>query len=595
MLKKICLSRILAVVFFCAAVNAQFSAQTDVRNINNGSVIPNDNYCDQPYVVVMNDGSWVCILTTSPGSEKASGLYIISTVSRDKGRTWSKPAAIEPSGALRSYWAVPLLTPSGRIYAIYGAETEYKEGHVLSNDKVVYVYRYSDDGGYSWSDKRYDIPIRRTAADEEGQRQSFWGIDMPVEQNGNVYFAFTRLCVKAGFRGEGWVMKSDNILTEQDPSKIRFEMLPKGGKGLRNDELGTIQEEHNLTPLGNDGLLCVYRRGGQTPAHSYSRDGGNSWSTPQIMTYNPGGRSFKTPRACPTLFKTSQGKYLFWFHHNGGEGTKQTQRNPVFVSGGILKDDGFIHWSQPEILLYDTDRTKGISYPCFIEDGGRFWVTQTQKTQASVHAIDGGLLQGLWNQGNVRNAAKRGLVLEVNEDAVKNAKVNMPQKLDLSNRDGLTIDMWLRLESVDGGSVLFDSRDESGRGIVVQTSNGDEISPPADAAIKGSIRIDINDGKNTASWDVDAGMIKAGKLHHLVFIADQGPMIISVVLDAIYCDGNLDRQYGWGRYDEALGDISGAADVKVSPQIKHLRIYDRRLSISEAVGNFMAGEKAEGI
>ena len=35
------------------------------------------------------------------------------------------------------------------------------------------------------------------------------------------------------------------------------------------------------------------------------------------MTYTPGGRVIKHPRACPPVWKTSEGRYLFWFHNNG--------------------------------------------------------------------------------------------------------------------------------------------------------------------------------------------------------------------------------------------------------------------------------------
>ena len=56
-------------------------------------------------------------------------------------------------------------------------------------------------------------------------------------------------------------------------------------------------------------------------------------------------------------------------------------RNPGWISGGIEKD-GAIHWSQPEVLLYDDDPTVRMSYPDFIESDGRYFITETQKTVA---------------------------------------------------------------------------------------------------------------------------------------------------------------------------------------------------------------------
>jgi len=42
-------------------------AGRDPRNIRTGHVIPDEGYCDQPYVVVLDDGTWLCTMTTGPG------------------------------------------------------------------------------------------------------------------------------------------------------------------------------------------------------------------------------------------------------------------------------------------------------------------------------------------------------------------------------------------------------------------------------------------------------------------------------------------------------------------------------------------------
>ena len=83
----------------------------DPRNVLNGLVIPDEGYCDQPYVVVTRDGNWLCTLTTGPGLEGQRGQHIVSTISTDKGRTWSPPVDIEPSSEREASWVVPLVTP----------------------------------------------------------------------------------------------------------------------------------------------------------------------------------------------------------------------------------------------------------------------------------------------------------------------------------------------------------------------------------------------------------------------------------------------------------------------------------------------------
>src|ERR1043166_2750972 len=94
--------------------------ERDPRNFANGSVIPVQNYCDQPRIVVTSDGTWVCVLTTSPGNEGADGQHVAATASTDKGRSWSSLTPIEaPDPAKKSAYALALITPADRIYAFY--------------------------------------------------------------------------------------------------------------------------------------------------------------------------------------------------------------------------------------------------------------------------------------------------------------------------------------------------------------------------------------------------------------------------------------------------------------------------------------------
>jgi hypothetical protein len=101
------------------------------------------------------------------------------------------------------------------------------------------------------------------------------------------------------------------------------------------------------------------------------------------------------------VFRCSNGKYLLWFHNHDARDTaplRNKHRHPAWISGGVLKD-GVIQWSQPEILLYGFSFpfNAGMSYPDLIEEDGRYWVTETQKTTARIHEIDPDLLAGVWD------------------------------------------------------------------------------------------------------------------------------------------------------------------------------------------------------
>ena len=148
--------------------------------------------------------------------------------------------------------------------------------------------------------------------------------------------------------------------------------------------------------------------------HAYSRDHGRTWTTPEFMTYGPGARKVKHTRAANFVWKAGNGRYLYWFHNHGGT-TYGNQRNPAWLAAGHEVDTPAgkaIAWSEPEILLYDDDLTVRMSYPDYVEDGGRYFITETQKTIARVHEIPGEFLEMLWNQHAARTVTTKGLVAE---------------------------------------------------------------------------------------------------------------------------------------------------------------------------------------
>jgi len=95
------------------------AAPVDMRDIKTGLTIPDEGYCDQPYVVITKDGNWLCTLTTGIGHEGQRGQHVVATISTDFGKTWRAPIDIEPSAGSEASWVVPLVVPSGRVYAFY--------------------------------------------------------------------------------------------------------------------------------------------------------------------------------------------------------------------------------------------------------------------------------------------------------------------------------------------------------------------------------------------------------------------------------------------------------------------------------------------
>jgi len=614
--------RLLLIVLFTSVqlCNAQIDIP-DSRNIKTGTIIPDLSYSDQPYIVKTDDGAWLCCLTTGAGHEGQSGQIVITQRSVNMGETWEDMVQIEPPSGPEASYAVMLKVPSGRVYIFYNHNTDNTreiktiDGSVIRrvDSQGYFVFKFSDDHGKTWSDKRYPIPVREFEIDRrniyEGKIKFFWNVGKAFTLNGKGYVPLHKV---GGFgkgfftSNEGVLLMSDNILTEEDPEKIRWETLPDGDIGLRTPiGGGPIAAEQSYSVLSDGSIYCVYRSIDGYPVNTYSRDGGHTWSPPQYKTYASGGL-MKHPRAANFAWKCTNGKYLYWFHNHGGPFIREfpdvnmtyNDRNPVWICGGVESDgpEGkIIIWTQPEILLYDDDPYIRMSYPDLIEEGGKYYVTETQKDVARVHEIDTGMLDKLWSQLDVKEVAKTGLVIALSDTSSKiPEEIEMPKFNSLIERNtnsadhgskdmrnGFSIDIWFQLNSLKSGQILLDNRSPNGQGVALQTTD------------KGTVEIILNDGRTENRWDCDPGLIEKKNLHHLIVTVDGGPKIITFVVDGILCDGGEYRQFGWGRFSPNYRGITGMENLRIGPslkgRIKSLRMYDRALLTSEAIGNFRKG------
>lgn len=598
-------------------------AAADPRLLSQGWIIPSEGYSDQPYIVQADDGAWVCIVTTGKGREGAQGQHVVSLRSTDQGRTWEDIVPIEPADGPEASYGVLLKVPGGRLYAFYNHNTDRvtevkredgKEPYKRVDCVGHYVFKYSDDHGRTWSAQRYDIPVREFECDRTnvygGKERFFWNVGMPIIVGPTAFLTLHKVgAMGEGFyaQSEGAVLASKNILTERDPAKITFETLPDGDIGLRPPPGGgRIAEEQNLVALSDGSLFCVYRTVAGWPATAYSRDHGHTWTAPAFMTYAPGGPRVKHPRAANFAWRTGNGKFLYWFHNHGGPaigrmsadfsgnaGSPYNDRNPAWLMAGTERDTPqgkVIVWSQPEIILYDDDPFIRMSYPNLVEQDGRFYVTETQKNLGRVHEIPAAIIDGLFTQPDNRRVAQDGLALDLRAGQALPAVAAMPvlplfhlrdsSRSDYGGKDlraGFSLDFWFKLDSLAAGQALLDSRDATGKGILVATTEA------------GTVRITLNDGRAESSWTCDPGVVQAGQKQHMVITVDGGPKIITFVVNGVLNDGGDARQFGWGRYSPTLREPNGAEKVKLSPALLSLRVYLRALRTSEAVGNFQHG------
>jgi hypothetical protein len=602
----------------------------DWRNIRNGRVIPTFSYADQPYVVKTDDGAWLCIVTTGAAKEGAPGQTVAGLHSKDKGKSWTSPLPLEPIDGPESSYAVLLKVPSGRIYAFYNHNTDNVRevprdpipDKPPSMEKRVdslghFVFRYSDDHGVTWSKQRYDIPMRAFDIDREnstgGKIKFFWNVGKPFVHGDSAYVSIHKV---GGFgegfftRSEGAFLRSDNILMERDPAKVRWITLPVGDVGLRTPiNGGPIAEEQSTVVLSDGSLYCVYRTIDGWPAHCVSRDGGKSWSPPDYLTY-ANGRRIKHPRAANFVWKCANGKYLYWFHNHGGKYIAERpnrrtiayeDRNPAWLCGGVETDTPTgktIKWSQPEIVLYDDDPMIRMSYPDLIEDGGYF-LTETQKNIARVHPVDSKLIDGLWSQFDEPSSRESllspaGVLFDkrLKDGDVKgvwNMKplpgfiqrdIARPDHGSKDLRRGFTIETWIRPTSPDGIFVLH-NRDAWFRGFSLLSFG-----------LSRSFELRFDDGRTKWSWESDKYVWKLNEWTHVVAIVDGGPKIVRFVINGRLCDGGDQRQFGWGRFSPNYrGPQGGELEVerKFPGEFARVRIFDRALTTSDAVNEYRLG------
>lgn len=582
------------------------SQDNDWRNLENAiSIIPDEGYCDQPYTVINKKGEWVCTLTTGEGHEGQSGQHVVATISADKGKTWTKLIDIEPSSGPEASWVVPFITPYGRIYAFYTYNSENWRAVLDAKGNEIkrvdtfgkMMMKYSDDGGYTWSDKRYEVPIRNFNIDDnniyKGKVQFFWSVAIPVIHKNSFYFPLS----KVGNFGEGFMVSgsgaiifSDNILTEKNPDNIRWETLPDGKEGLLPPQ-GTVADEHNIVSMNDGSLYCVYRTNQGHNVHAYSRDDGHTWTKPEWASYTPGGKIMKQPRCFNKVYKFSNGKYALFFHNNGARHYSSHpigSRNPTWISGGVEKD-GNIYWSQPEVFLYDMDYVNGISYPDWIEENGKYYFSETQKTIARIHEIPSAFMEMLWAQAENSNEVEEGLLLNLQANQCKpEIEFEMPELGKLINGNGFALELSLKTGSLKKDQLILKTNRERTEGYGYPAKfagNGIEIK----ILKEGFIQLILDDGRSPVLWNSPVNSIQANTNHHIVINVDAKAKIITMVIDGDLCDGG-ERPFGYARFNPYMYDVNGDKKVSFSKSFKgevlSFKVYNRFLYTSEGIANY---------
>eukprot|EP00040_Diaphanoeca_grandis_P019268 m.101663 g.101663 ORF g.101663 m.101663 type:complete len:791 (+) comp27342_c0_seq1:36-2408(+) len=545
-----------------------------------------------------------------------------------------------------------------RAYAIYnmnldnvtrfpGSSTELTRVDMMG----VFCMRYSDDQGLTWSEKRYEVPYRLTSIDYinewGGNVTIMWTVDTLKVRGGVVYFAFTKIGkYLLGPPEELFVMSSSNLLTARDPDEITWELLPEGDHGIKpvgGVEDSNIEEAHvlPLTTTGYPGLYVCGRTtvGWLVESHTTDKTGRSNWTdTKYAQYYDPRvsqdqfaplnlspsfgvpSAGLKNPRGpIQAKYLPSKGAFfggwLLVFYNNAHISYAGDSRNPYWLSVGHEVSGSTVLWSQPEIVLYNnTDPIDRPGYPDFItntdEQGNlQVWLTETQKTISRIHPIDTTMISELFAQADVDVYATGEIVLTEKWPTSGSQTIPLPPLPAFSDTPtwdvGVTLCLMIEDHSKSNvGEVILSSvintKATTRRGATEEastTTHGVEVSVGANR----SLVFKFGDGNTESMLVTDpvcTMVLQRPGAHYWAVVADGGPRIVMMMVDGVLCDGGGPATpQGWAWFPPMPDAITGDDKLTLSAyggKVDQLRLYSKRLSTSQLVGNYRAGCKEFG-
>lgn len=389
------------------------------------AVRKNESSC----VVILADGTW--FVTWSQGSfEGAVDERIVCAKSTDLGRTWSEPVAITSSTpTVRRSYGCPFAVPGSERLYLFLHEGRRDGGHIShcgpDIDAGHFAHLWSDDQGATWSAiTPIAIPDRDISAFPD-KIHAHLNHPPQVMPGGQVVLPFTQGLRNGAVRRfwqlcccETSLLWCENLLTEPDPAKLRFSLLPPGTRGMRvsimshggnpavrrlaaafgghHEEIASNAQELTVVPLADGRWLGVVRTYLGSPGYTISHDEGRTWTPVERLRYGPEGEFIEHPHTMCPIARLPDGRFLLLFTNNDGtrkgaahvwDGGCRT-RNPQWFAiarevPGETRNAGLL-FGPPRILAaadetppadgFTASTATGISMPQYLHVDGRHFV-----------------------------------------------------------------------------------------------------------------------------------------------------------------------------------------------------------------------------
>lgn len=199
----------------------------------------------------------------------------------------------------------------------------------------------------------------------------------------------------------------------------------------------------------------------------------------------------------------------------------------------------------------------------------------------------------LWNQGDNPKRITDGLLLELTGESCRPGKeFTMPDLGKLSQGEGFSFEIYIQPLNMNKNRILIDTRRKENKGYGTSAhfaGNGLFVK----ILKSGALEFLMDDGRSPLLWSSGKGLIKNGKVNHIVINVDAKSKIITFIINGELWDGG-ERPFGYARFNPFMYDVNGEKTVsfskKFTGRVAAFRIFNRFLFTSEAISNYLADD-----